>query len=152
MIDEKKTNREEDMSIQPQPISFSKGFIPPNIPIASFRQGDVDLNFILDTGSDKNVIDSSILENLQHTLIENSNVSILAGLGGAVEVQEYEIPFQHEDKEFTATFLAADLQKPMDIMYHGYAMKIHGMLGSLFLREHKMIMDFDNLIICSKKP
>ena len=29
-------------------ISFAQGFMSPNIPIATFSQGDVELNFIID--------------------------------------------------------------------------------------------------------
>ena len=47
-------------------FSFSKGFMSPNIPIATFYQDGKELNFIIDTGSDDNVISKEALGGIKY--------------------------------------------------------------------------------------
>ena len=58
-------------------VSFSKGFVAPNIPIATFKHGDVILNFLLDSGADRNSIDSRMLDKLQHSAAEDNSTITL---------------------------------------------------------------------------
>lgn len=131
-------------------ISFSQGFIPPNIPIATFKQGDKELNFILDTGSDNNVIDSNVLPQIEHDLDQSQQIS-LAGLGGAQTVSACRIKFQYEEENFTETFLVSDLQDAFTLIRKCHAIPIHGMLGSKFLKDNDLTLDFHNLIAYNNK-
>lgn len=133
-------------------VSFSKGFISPQIPIATFLQGNKKLNFILDTGSDKNVVDESVLNEIEHEKLESANPLTLTGVGGVVEVKICRIPFQNQDDHTTykPTFLVTDLKDQFDSLEDTHGIKIHGMLGSLFLKEHNLVLDFTNLTAYSK--
>ncbi len=53
-------------------FSFSKGFTSPNLPIATFYQGDKELNFVIDTGSDDNVISNDTLKDIEYTEVEHN--------------------------------------------------------------------------------
>ena len=64
-------------------LSFSQGFVSPNIPIITLSQGDTELNFILDTGSDRNIIDVSILPKLEYEKYEKLGEEITQALTGA---------------------------------------------------------------------
>ena len=65
-------------------VSFKQGFISPKIPIATFHQGDKELVLLLDTGSDKNVIDANALEQFTHRMHEDDEdpTTHLSGVGG----------------------------------------------------------------------
>ena len=88
-------------------FSFSKGFVSPNIPIATFYQGDKELNFIIDTGSDNNVINSGALKDIKYEKLDHKGT--LAGVGGVFDVEACNISFQHEGETFTTKFLISDL-------------------------------------------
>lgn len=129
-------------------VSFSKGFVSPNIPIATFQQGDTELNFIIDTGSDNNIIDSNMLPNLKCEMIDNR--MYLTGLGGSQEVEMCNITFSFEDESFTAPFLISDMKEAFTIIRKCHAIPIHGMLGSKFLMENNLILDFNKMVAYNK--
>lgn len=130
-------------------FSFSKGFVSPNIPIATFYQGDKELNFIIDTGSDDNVINREALADIKYDMI--SHKGTLAGVGGVYEVEACNISFQHEGEDFTAKFLISDhLQQAFDDIRKAHAIPLHGMLGSKFLADNKIVLDFTSLMAFSK--
>ena len=132
-------------------ISFSQGFSCPNIPIATFYQGNKKINFLLDTGSDKNVIDSSILESLEHEKITLANKQVLTGVGGTVEVGVCKIKFQYGNDAYETDFLISDMKEAFGAIESTCGNIIHGILGSLFLKENNIVLDFTNMTACSKK-
>jgi predicted aspartyl protease len=130
-------------------LSFSKGFTCPNIPIATFTQGDKELNFILDTGSDDNVINKEALKDIKHEMIEHKGT--LAGVGGVFEVEACTISFQLEGENFSAKFIVADhLKEAFDDIRKAHAIPLHGMIGSKFLMENHIVLDFTNFIAYNK--
>ena len=130
-------------------FSFSPGFSSPQIPIATFRQGDVELNFIIDTGSDQNVIDSTALALVEHEMTENK--STLMGLSGSQNVGSCIITFQNEGEDYSAEFLVSDtLKEAFDGIRKAHAIPIHGMLGSRFLKQNNIVLDFNNLVAYNK--
>lgn len=132
-------------------VSFKQGFISPNIPIATFYQGDKELNFIIDTGSENNVINQSALKEIKHTIINDGNTThTLSGVGGTVEVSMCNIKFKCEEEEYNADFLVSDLDAPFKMIRQGHCIVLHGMLGSVFLRENNIILDFKNLAAYSR--
>ena len=126
-------------------FSFSKGFTSPNIPIATFKQGDKELNFIIDTGSDDNVINRKALEQIEHEKVEHEGT--LAGVGGVFNVEACKIDFEYEGEKFSAKFLVADhLQEAFDDIRRAHAIPLHGMLGSKFLMQYNLVLDFNNMV------
>ena len=132
-------------------VSFSKGFVSPNIPIATFYQGNKRLNFILDTGSDKNVIDVNALENIKYERLESEEPLALSGVGGVREVFECAIQFSCEEEHYKANFLAADLTEAFSQIEQCHGIILHGLIGSVFLKSNNMVMDFTNMTAHSKQ-
>lgn len=126
-------------------ISFSKGFIPPNLPIATFYQEDKELNFIIDTGSDSNCIDANVVKCLKHDKIEGE-VGQVTGVGGSQPVESCVIPFSSEDNTYKAEFLIADYSQVFTSIKDVHGIPIHGLLGSSFLRENNFVLDFKNMV------
>jgi hypothetical protein len=130
-------------------FSFSKGFTSPNLPIATFYQGDKELNFIIDTGSDDNVINKEALKDIKHEMTEHKGT--LAGVGGVFEVEACNISFQLNGENFSAKFIVADhLKDAFDDIRKAHAIPLHGMLGSKFLMENHIVLDFTNLTAYNK--
>ena len=131
-------------------FSFSKGFTSPNLPIATFNQGGKELNFIIDTGSDDNVVNREALADIKYDMIEHQGT--LAGVGGVFEVEACNISFQLEKDSFTAKFLISDhLKEAFDDIRKAHAIPLHGMLGSKFLVDNNIVLDFKNLAAYSKE-
>ena len=131
-------------------FSFSQGFTSPNVPIATFHQGDKELNFIIDTGSDDNVINKEALKDIEYEMIEHEGT--LAGIGGVFNVQACKISFQHDEDKFSAKFLISDhLQQAFDNIRKAHAIPLHGMLGSEFLMQNNLVLDFTNMAAYNKK-
>ena len=126
-------------------FSFSKGFTSPNLPIATFYQGDKELNFIIDTGSDDNVINKDALKEIKYEMVEHNGT--LAGVGGVFEVDACNVTFQSEEETFTAKFLISDnVQEAFDNIRKAHAIPLHGMIGSKFLIDNHIVLDFTNLM------
>jgi hypothetical protein len=131
-------------------FSFAQGFTSPNIPIATFHQDGKEINFIIDTGSDDNVINRKALEGIKHEMVEHEGT--LAGVGGVFQVEACNITFQYGEDTFTTKFLIADhLQQAFDDIRKAHAIPLHGMLGSKFLMQNNIVLDFNNMVAYNKK-
>lgn len=134
-------------------VSFSKGFKSPNIPLATFHQGDKDLTFLLDTGSEYNVTNKKSLSEVTHTMLnEGKSTHSLAGVGGTEDVSACTITFNCDGEEYTENFLVSNsIDAAIEGIRREHGMTIHGILGSVFLKEHNIVMDFNNFMAYSKK-
>jgi hypothetical protein len=136
---------ENKQSLSLVAISFSPGFTAPNIPIAVFSQEGKDLNFIIDTGSEYNVIDTSALKDIKYEEVDGDMIA-LHGVGGAQTTKPCVVTFQHDGKDYTAEFLASDLKESFAVVKQLHAIPLHGMLGSKFIRDNNLILDFTNMV------
>lgn len=130
-------------------FSFSQGFNSPNIPIASFHQGDTELNFIIDTGSDLNLIDADAIKKLEYKMLPDK--ANLTGIGGTQVVERCEISFSNDTDSFTTEFLISDIKESFKIIKTFHAIQLHGMLGALFLKENNLVLDFKNFAAYTKE-
>ena len=141
-------NKEKNISLFG--ISFKQGFISPNVPIVTVTQNGKKLHFLLDTGCDNNVINKEALECIEHT--EKKGKTNLTGLGGSQAASKCDITFVCEDQEYTEEFLVSDLTDAFGLMEDWHSIKLCGMLGSCFLRNNNLVLDFETLTLYSKKP
>ena len=131
-------------------VSFKQGFISPNIPIATFSQGDKRLNFLLDSGSENNVIDKKALVGISHKIIEGASTT-LTGVGGSSNTEICELTFKCGEDEYTEEFLVTDMSQAFGMIEDCHSIVLHGIIGSTFLRKNNIILDFKNLAAYSKK-
>ncbi len=134
-------------------VSFRKGFVSPNIPLATFYQGDKELIFLLDSGSENNVTNKKALEHIKHTMLDSGEATHqLSGVGGTEEVQNCTITFSCGDEEYTTNFLVSNsLEEAFEMIRKEHGITINGIIGSSFLREHNVVMDFKTLSAYTKK-
>ena len=130
--------------------SFSKGFIAPELPIITVQQGDIHLNLIIDTGSDNNVIDSNIIDKLEYTDAKDTVPTHLTGVGGTYEVKACNLTFTCQNEKYSADFLINDFRDSFLRIFEAHAIQLHGMIGSKFLRDNNIVLDFQNLAAYSR--
>lgn len=129
--------------------SFRKGFSAPDIPVVTVTVGSKKLNFVVDTGSDNNVINSAILSRVEHRKVKGE-LSHITGIGGTKEVETCTITFECGGDKYTSDFLAHDLTEAFDVIFDNHGVRLHGMLGSNFLKDNKVVLDFENFSLYSK--
>ena len=144
-----KTIMNKDNNISLFAVSFKQGFVSPNVPIATFYQNGKKLNFLLDSGSDKNVIDKSILPSITHEIVKGE-CTCLTGVGGVTKVETCRVTFSIEKEEYTEDFLIADLTESFGMIENDHSITLHGIIGSSFLRKNNVVLDFKNLAAYSR--
>lgn len=127
-------------------IPFKESMDLLSMPIITFENNGNKLHFLLDTGSNNSLIDADCLENLEIIAKRNiQEVMVTAGnsvpLMGEIimDISYLEIPFK---EKFTVT----SLSKQFDEAFEG-KIKVHGIIGSKFLRRNKCILDFEKLAV-----
>lgn len=125
-------------------ISFEESFNKAGLPIITLYNDCYPLNFLVDTGSDDNFIDTNILQYVhyietddQHEVICASGSTVSKGI--IVRINDGEDTV--EEKFYTIDISSVNTYKDI---------KINGILGSRFCADAKFIIDFSDMTIYSK--
>lgn len=122
------------------------------LPIITFYIGDKKLNFLLDTGSNLSHINSSVLNNIPFTPLNiTSDIAGMEGNKQETGFCELSVKATDEGNEFTEMFAISDLDRSFGIVKEESGVQLHGILGSVFFKKYKYIIDFDNLKVYFKK-
>lgn len=126
-------------------ISFKEGLDLTELPIVTFKHGDIKLHFLLDTGSNISYINESVVKELD---AEDLNAcSSTVGVGGNdIETRHYNIKIGYKDQEFIEEFGALDLSASFASIEAESGIKLHGILGNRFFEKYKYVLDFRELI------
>ena len=137
------------LGIHPNSISFWETFKLTRLPIITFTQGDKDLNFIFDSGSDHNIIDSNVLNDIEHELLDVEG-SVFGVNGKSENTKVCRISLSHKDKEYPANYLVCDMSGAVKKMKDMHGVNVHGLLGTDFFEAYKYVLDFNKMIAYSK--
>lgn len=131
--------------------SFKQGFTCPNVPLVTVYNGDKELIFLLDSGSEYNVIDEQSLPSLSYTPVQDETLpNTLSGVGGVTKASACSLSFKCDGKEYTEIFLINDLSDPLKMLKQETGVIMHGILGSKFMMEKGVVLDYRNLMAYSK--
>ena len=131
-------------------MSFQTGMDLAELPVVTFYQGKKKINFLLDTGSNNCVIDSTFLGKIDYTMCNEE--THLTGLEGNTQKASIcIIKMSYKDKNYESGFVVQDLSAAFNAIKQETGVTIHGMLGSKFFNEYKYVLDFDELIAYSKE-
>ena len=125
-------------------IDFSAGFNLTDLPIVTFTQGDEKLNFLLDTGSNKSLINSSVVKKLQHVMLK-SDSSMFGVDGNYTKVETAVISIFYNGEEYANDFMISNLDKPFTNIKKESGVTIHGILGNNFFVRNKSILNFEEM-------
>jgi hypothetical protein len=138
------------LNIHPDAMSFQNSMDLAELPVVTFRQGDKKINFLLDTGSNNCIIDSTSLKSLKHQPLDITNkVSGIEGIESEGKVCILKL--NYKDKEYNFPYIVKDMKPIFDSIKKETGVTVNGMLGSKFFNEFKYVLDFDELIAYSKE-
>lgn len=138
------------LNIHPDAMSFQNSMDLAELPVVTFRQGDKKINFLLDTGSNNCIIDSNILKNIDHKMLD-VETNILGLEGNAQKTGVCTIKMTYKDKEYEYPYVIQDMSAAFHSIKKETGVTVNGMLGSKFFNEFKYVLDFDELIAYSKE-
>lgn len=131
-------------------MSFKAGFDLTELPVVTFYNGENKLNFLLDTGSNNCIIDSNIIDNIEHT--KSDSTSTVFGLeGNKQNANICTITLTYNDNDYTYDYLVVDMKEAFNQMKTDTGVTLHGLLGSNFFNKFKYVLDFNELIAYSKQ-
>ena len=131
-------------------ISIQTSLDLADLPIITFKQGDKKYNFLLDTGSSCNIIDSNILDTLVYEKVEGEGE--LVGAEGIIKKAEgCIIRFFYKETFYKYLYLIKDLKDAFSYIKQETGVNLHGIIGTAFFTEYKYVLDFDRLVGYSKK-
>ena len=119
------------------------------LPIVSFHQNDKHFDFIIDTGAEYSVINSTSLNELIYVELDSGGV-IYGIEGNKKDTSSVGVVLFIDDYEFTEVFQITDIPG-IEVINNLYNIKVVGILGSRFLARYKFIIDYKKLYIYGKE-
>lgn len=132
-------------------ISFKESIDLTNLPVITFYQDGVKLNFLFDTGATLSVINEKVINSIKVT--KSDKVSQTSGIDGEIidNIPNVQITFNYKDKSFTDDFQVIDMTKIFTSIKETTGVTVHGLIGSVFMQKYKYVLDFKEMIAYSKK-
>lgn len=131
-------------------ISIKESLDLAQVPVVTFMEGDIKLNFLLDSGSSHSHICKGIVNSLIGTPI-NTDYTFTTATGEGNNSAKIDSVLTYKDKEFKISlFVNETLDASFDSIKKECGVQIHGILGADFLKEHKYILDFVELVAYPK--
>ena len=117
------------------------------LPLLIVKAQAKHLCFLLDTGSNINVLDKRVAEFFQ--LSGRTTQQQQFGIDGTLRTTNVvEMIFSLEEREYKADFSVMDLSSAFGKVEDETGIQIHGLLGCSFMEQQKWILDFENLTLC----
>ena len=121
-------------------------FQPLDIPLLIVKAQAKNLCFLLDTGSNINVLDKRVAEFFQ--LSGGTAQQQQFGIDGTLRITDVvELTFSLEEREYKADFSVMDLSSAFGKVEEESGIQIHGLLGCSFMEQQKWVIDFENLTL-----
>ncbi len=135
-----------------QQFPLTYGLLKTGLPLIIVEVFDLELCFLLDTGSNKNIIDQRIYNHFKNRFSGQSCTGSLLSLGGkSGESIQIEMPFKFEQTSYCEPFLCTGEISSFDEIKIESGVQIHGILGSQFFLKHDWIIDFEKQIVYTTK-
>ena len=117
-----------------------------SLPLLIVKAQAKNLCFLLDTGSNINVLDRRVAEFFQ--LSGGTAKQRQFGIDGKLRTTDVvELAFSLEEQEYKANFSVMDLSSAFGKVEEESGIQIHGLLGCSFMEQQKWILDFEKLCL-----
>ena len=130
-------------------ISFRDSMDLTGLPVITFHQGKTKLNFLLDTGAERSVINQATLENIKHNIIEGSVSEVYGIEGNAQTTFSTTISFTR-DLKYCEEFQVVDLSAAFNDIKAETGVTISGILGNDFFQKYQYVLDYSSMIAYPK--
>ena len=122
------------------------GLLQTGLPLLIVKAQAKNLCFLLDTGSNINVLDRRVAEFFQ--LSGGTAKQRQFGIDGELQTTDVvELAFSLEEQEYKANFSVMDLSSAFGKVEEESGIQIHGLLGCSFMEQQKWILDFEKLCL-----
>lgn len=123
------------------------------LPVVSMYEGDVKLNFLIDTGSTDSHIIPSILKKIHYTEGDSFNAPIYGyGANSNSQSQQVTVTLNFNSDLIDVDFLAHDMiEISLQQAFKPHNTTVHGILGNDFLKNHGYIIDYSDSTIKKRK-
>lgn len=122
--------------------------------ILTFTINRKKYNFLLDTGSAVNMIDSSALKRIVdsgYELLPPEESYFISGIGGESEKTEsYSLGIRYGRTAYRDSFVVKNLSAIFGTIYDQTGYSIDGLLGMPFFNKNKWIFDFEQNVVWIK--
>lgn len=131
-------------------ISFFEALKLAGLPVVTMTSKGVDVNFLLDTGSNKSFIDIKLVEELDSSIIEGKKAIVTGINDKSNETYAYNLILDYKDNRFENEFQAFDFEASVGHIRKKQGIKIDGIIGSDFLSKYKYIINYDDFTAYNK--
>ena len=151
-MDNEKTTTQEKEMVTPFTVSIEEYLSKISLPAIEFDCNGKELLFILDTGSNGSHINRSVLNELgieTKTIEKKKGVEDYIATGNGVAAPSYEkcdLRISLGDYKFNVLLDVDDLDAAFDHIFKSDGVRVHGILGTNFLRANNWTIDFANNI------
>lgn len=129
-------------------MSFRETMDLCELPIVTFMNNGRKLNFLLDTGANHSVINTSALEGLTYKR-SNMGGDIYGMDGNRQEVTYIRMAISYKGRDYDEDFQSIDMSAPFNNLKADYGVNLHGVLSSTFFQKYKYVLNFDELVAYS---
>lgn len=130
-------------------MSFRETMDLCELPIVTFTNNGIKLNFLLDTGCSTSVIHKEVLDNLDYT--DSNMVGEIYGMEGNKQSTFYiNMNISYKDKDYEESFQVVDMSAPFGHLKAEHGVNLHGILSSSFFEKYKYVLNYDELVAYSK--
>lgn len=131
---------------QNKKISLQQCLIRIGLPFIIIKAQAKNLCFLLDTGSNINVLDRRVAEFFQ--LSSGTVQRQQFGIDGTLQTTDVvKLTFSLEEREYKADFSVMDLSSAFGKVEEESGIQIHGLLGCSFMEQQKWVLDFEKLCL-----
>ena len=127
-------------------ISLQVSIFKVGLPLLIVKAQAKNLCFLLDTGSNINVLDKRVAEFFR--LPAGSTQHRQFGIDGTLQITDVvKLTFSLEEREYKADFSVMDLSSAFGKVEEESDIQIHGLLGCSFMEQQKWVLDFEKLCL-----
>ncbi len=127
-------------------ILLQKSLTQVGLPLILVKAQAQYLCFLLDTGSNINVLDKKVAEFFQ--LSSGTAQQQQFGIDGTLQTTDVvKLTFSLEEREYKADFSVMDLSSAFGKVEEESGIQIHGLLGCSFMEQQKWVLDFEKLCL-----
>ena len=120
------------------------------VPIVSFNHNGKTVNFIIDSGSTHSIINASSLDEFNCYKIDDKQGSVFGIDGNKITTNLVGVTISKDNHDFHEVFQVLPVPG-IDKLNNTENIKVHGLLGSTFLKRYRFHIDYKRLEAYCKK-
>jgi len=123
------------------------GLSKTGLPLIVVKIFEQNVCLMLDTGSNRNIIDYRIYDHFKDRLKQSDTSDEVYTLNGAATGIVVDVPFCFEEYGYHEPFLCTEIADAFDKINEETGIQIHGILGNHFFLKHGWVLDFETITV-----